>query len=74
MNKHEYLVTDDFQVKNLRVLGLDRNFDSWKFDKAVIDDKIFDYMPNSVKSFIAIKSHECFKGKKVSFVNSEVVG
>ena len=73
MKEHEYLITDDFQVKNTRVLGLDRDFNSFKFQKAMIDGKLFDYLINSVKSWILIKSHDSFKGKKVTFVNEEAL-
>ena len=72
MNKHEYMITDDFQIKDTRVLGLDRDFDSLQFNKAMIDGKLFDYLINSVKSWILIKSRDSFKGKKVTFVNDDV--
>ncbi len=73
MKEHEYLITDDFQVKNTRVLGLDRDFNSFKFKKAMIDGELFDYLINSVKSWILIKSHNSFKGKKVNFVNEDEI-
>ena len=71
MSENEYTIVDDFQANNSRVLILDKDYDDWKFDKAMIDGELFSYFPTSVRSFIVIKSHDSFKGKKVTFVNEE---
>ena len=66
---NEYQVVDDFQIKQMRVLVLDRDFNfEGKQNKAVIDGEFFSYVPNSVRKWITIESEKKFKGKVITFI------
>ncbi len=68
MGKSEYLIVDDFQVKNVRVLVLDSNYEfGGRFAKAIINGKAYSYTLNSVKNWILIESAESFKNKRIKF-------
>lgn len=65
----EYTVIEDFQVKNSRVLSLDKSCIEDVYTKeAYIDGRKYKHIPNSVKQWIIIPgSHESFAGKTVVF-------
>ncbi len=66
---NKYQIVDDFQVNQIRVLVLDRDFNfEGKQNKAVIDGEIFSYTPNSVRKWILIESTKEFKGKVINFI------
>ena len=68
MNKGEYLIMDDFQVGEIRVLVLDRNFEfEGTKEKVIIDGETFSYVPNSVRKWITLKSTKEFKGRIAIF-------
>ena len=71
MAKSEYLIVDDFQIKNFRVLVLDRDYEVGYFKKAVVDGKLFDYTLNSIRSWVVVQSDRCFKGKKIKFLKEQ---
>ena len=69
MTKSEYAIIDDFQVKNMRVLVLDSNYEfDGRFAKAIVEGEMYSYTLNSVKNWILIKSTDNFKGKKIKFI------
>ena len=69
MSKSEYKIIDDFQVKNVRVLVLDSNYEfNGRFPKAIVESKLYSYTLNSVPNWILIKSTDSFKGKSIKFV------
>lgn len=65
----EYKVIDDFQIKNIHVLSLDRSCAEDAFTKDVyIDGKRYNYLPNSVPEWILLPDvYESFEGKTVEF-------
>ena len=71
MAKSEYLIVDDFQIKNFRVLVLDRDYEVGYFKKAVVDGKLFDYTLNSIRSWVVVQSDKSFKGKKITFLREQ---
>lgn len=62
-----YKIIDDFQAKEARVLQLDRDFESFAKNTAVIDGKRYSFDINSIRSWIIIQTNESFKGKTVTF-------
>ncbi len=64
-----YQIVDDFQVGNMRVLALDRAFDSFSPDihSAEIDGTKYRFLLNSVRNWVSIESEGEFKGKTVIF-------
>lgn len=65
-----YQVVDDFQVGSMRVLVLDRDYDSFSsgIQFAEIDGVRYPYALNSVRAWVVIESSEVFQGKAVTFV------
>lgn len=69
MTENEYKIIDDFQIKDVRVLVLDRDYKYGGFEKAVVDGKIYSYTLNSIWNWVLIKSTDSFKGKQISFIS-----
>ena len=67
MPKNEYLIVDDFQVKDIRVLELDSDYEYGRYKKAVIDGQSYDFQLNSIRKWVTIKSFEQMKGKTIRF-------
>lgn len=66
--RDSYCIVDEFRVKDQHVIVLDRDFDSAKTRKAVIDGCEYEYCLNSVRRWIALKnSSGAFRGKTVDF-------
>lgn len=65
----KYQIVDDFQVGKLRVLVLDRAFDSYSPDihSAEIDGVKYRFLLNSVRNWVSIESENEYKGKNVVF-------
>ena len=65
----EYKVIDDFQVKDSRILGLDRAIEAESYMKEVyIDGKRYEHQLNSVQRWIVLPGvHDSFIGKTVIF-------
>lgn len=61
-----YKIVDDFQVRRMRVLVLDREYKVGN-TKLTIDGEEYRYMLNSVKDWIIIESSKSFKGKTAVF-------
>ena len=68
MSKGYYKVVEDFQVKDARILVLDRDYEYDGGSKLKIRGKISKFIPNSVRRWIVIKSNESFAGEKIEFV------
>ena len=68
MSKGYYKVVEDFQVKDARILVLDRDYEYDGGSKLKIRAKIYKFIPNSVRRWIVIKSNESFAGEKIEFV------
>lgn len=68
MSKSYYKVVEDFQVKDARILVLDRDYEYDGGSKLKIRGKIYQFIPNSVRRWIVIKSNESFAGEKIEFV------
>ena len=67
----KYKIIDSLQVphtKDLTILVLDRDYQIEGTGIAIIDDKRFRYMPNSVKRWITIHIKDNFKDKDVIIV------
>lgn len=64
---HEYRVVRDRQVGKMRVLELDRDFDSFTQKKwmAEIEGKMYKFALNSVRCWLLIEATGDFSGKKV---------
>jgi len=64
---HEYRVIRDHQVGKMRVLELDRDFDSFTQRKwmAEIDGKMYPFALNSIRCWLLIEATRSFSGKKV---------
>lgn len=64
---HEYRVVRDHQVGKMRVLELDRNFDSFTQKKRIaeIEGRAYEFALNSIKNWLLIESSESFEGKIV---------
>ena len=60
----QYIIVDDFQAGNCRVLVLDRDFEV-ESDRLTIDGVEMEYNPNSIPNWVTIKSNLSFKGKTV---------
>ena len=65
---NEYKVIDEFKIKNCVVVVLDREYDAWGSNTLVMDDKEYDYVLNSVREWIVIKTKDSFLNKKIKFV------
>lgn len=66
-----YEIVDSFQIKNQRILVLNREYDSFapeKKERVLIDGKEYVYRLSSIKTWIAIESNENFKGKQAQFI------
>lgn len=65
----EYKVIDDFQVKSIRVLSLEKPLGLDTVGKsAYIDGKKYKWLPNSVQQWILLPDvYESFEGKTVVF-------
>ena len=61
-----YKIVDDFHVRRMRVLVLDREYKVGN-TKLTIDGEEYRYMLNSVKDWIIIESSKSFKGKTAIF-------
>ena len=61
-----YKIVDDFQVRRMRDLVLDREYKVGN-TKLTIDGEEYRYMLNSVKDWIIIESSKSFKGKTAIF-------
>lgn len=61
-----YKIIDDFQVRNVRVLVLDRDYELGN-TKLTIDGEEYYYAINSIKNWIIIESTKSFKGKTAVF-------
>lgn len=68
MDRKEYQIVDDFQVKDFRVLVLDRDYEYGGFEKVIIDGQTYSYALNSVGNWVTIKSTDNFKDKKAMFI------
>ena len=66
--RDEYVIVDDFQVRQMRVLVLDSDYEFGGFNRVLIDGRNYSFTPNSVMNWIVIKSMDNFKGKKAKFV------
>ena len=67
--RDEYTIIDDFQVKQMRVLVLDSDYEFGKFNRVLIDGQDYLFTPNSIMNWIAITSTNDFKGKTAKFVH-----
>ena len=65
---NRYLVKDEFEVKDGKVIVLDKPYEFGNYHKAVVDEREYEYFLNSIPTWIAIKSRDSFLGKTVSFV------
>lgn len=63
-----YTVVRDFQVKDRRVLVLDRAYECGNHSKLVSDGVEYIFTLNSIDNWVIIKSSQSFVGKKISFV------
>lgn len=61
-----YEIIDDFQVRDVRVLVLDREYKVGN-TKLTIDGEEYRYTLNSIKNWVIIKSTKSFKGKTAVF-------
>ena len=68
--RDEYVIVDDFQVKQMRVLVLDSNYEFGDFNKVLIDGQNYSFTPNSIANWIVVKSTNNFKGKTAKFIRS----
>ena len=66
--RDEYMIVDDFQVKQMRVLVLDGDYEFGGFNRVLIDGQNYSFAPNSVMNWVVIKSKDNFKGKRAKFV------
>ena len=66
--RDEYVIVDDFQVRQMRVLVLDSDYEFGGFNRVLIDEQDYSFAPNSVMNWIVIKSTDNFKGKTAKFV------
>ncbi|WP_307770646.1 hypothetical protein [uncultured Phascolarctobacterium sp.] len=67
----KYKIIDSLKVphaKDLTILVLDRDYQIEGTGIAIIDNKSFRYMPNSVKRWITIHATDDFKDKVVTIV------
>lgn len=64
---HEYRVVRDHQVGKMRVLELDRDFDSFTQEKwtAEIDGQMYKFALNSIRHWLLIEATGNFSGKIV---------
>lgn len=64
---HEYRVVRDHQIGKMRVLELDRDFDSFTQKKwtAEIDGQMYKFALNSIRHWLLIEATGSFSGKKV---------
>ena len=69
MMSEKYKIIDDFQVKNFRVLVLDRDFNLGRRHSSLvsINGKSFPYQLNSIRKWVVIKATGSFKGMVASF-------
>ena len=65
----EYKVVDDFQVKDVRVLSLDRPCGEDVYTKDMyIEGKKYKHLPNSIQQWVLLPGeHESFVGQTVVF-------
>lgn len=66
--RDEYVIIDDFQVKQMRVLILDGDYEFGGFNRVLIDGRDYSFTLNSVMNWVVIKSTDNFKGKVAKFV------
>lgn len=66
--RDEYIVIDDFNVRNMRVLVLDADYEYGGFNRAVIDGHSYKFSLNSIPNWILIESTRTFKNKIVKFI------
>ena len=66
--RDEYVIVDDFQVKQMRMLVLDGDYEFGGFNRVQIDGRNYSFAPNSVMNWVVIKSTDNFKGKMAKFV------
>ena len=68
MNENAYRVVDEFQVRNKRVLVLDRDYEFGNFKYAEVEGDTFSYALCSVRRWIIIDSDKGFIGKEIEFI------
>ncbi len=69
MMSEKYKIIDDFHVKNIRVLVLDRDFNLGRRHSSLvsINGKSYPYQLNSIRKWVVIKATGSFKGMVASF-------
>lgn len=68
MSKNTYKVVDDFQVKDARVLVLNKDYEYDGGSHLKLRGKVYNFIPNSVRRWLIIKSNESFIGENIEFV------
>lgn len=68
MSKNNYKIIKDFQVKDYRVLVLNRDYEYDGGSRLKIRGKVYNFIPNSVRRWLIIKSNESFVGENIEFV------
>ncbi len=69
--RDEYMIIEDFQVKQKRVLVLDSDYEFGGFNRVQIDGKNYSFAPNSIRNWILIESTGNFKNKTAKFIRIE---
>lgn len=68
MSKNNYKIIKDFQVKDYRVLVLNRDYEYDGGSRLKVRGKVYNFIPNSVRRWLIIKSNESFVGENIEFV------
>ena len=68
MSKNNYKIIKDFQAKDYRVLVLNRDYEYDGGSRLKIRGKVYNFIPNSVRRWLIIKSNESFIGENIEFV------
>ena len=68
---NKYRIIEDFQVINMRVLVLNRDYEFGGFNRVLIDGKSYPFSLNSIRNWVSIKSEGNFVGKEVEFIKED---
>ena len=69
--KNEYIIVDDFQINQKRVLILDSEYVCGGFNKVVIKGQNYSFALSSAKNWVIIESTDTFKGEPAKFIKEQ---
>ena len=66
--KNKYLVIDEFEIRDNKVLVLNEECHSTKGNGLFVDGETFKFALNSVRNWVVVNSKKSFKGKEIQFI------